>query len=216
MEAIDRPTWNPTRRCTATNRAGSRCLRQPIPGGEVCVMHGGRAPQVQKSARARLLDGADLAIDYLLNLLTPRPPCEVCGRSDADRDPTVVRACQLVLDRSGFHPTLTVEQVAAPRNEYEDLTDDQLTERLEALLKQCYQMRDFNRQQEQPRLGEGVIDAIVIDDGFLVPEDDTTHEAAIDDAAGVLTSEPAPQADDPNPSGIATPEKWTTDDEVAK
>lgn len=90
------------RRCQATNRAGERCGRAPIPGGYVCVVHGGTAPAVKQSARRRLLAGADLAIDYLLNLLTPKPPCETCGRSDADRDPVVVRACQLVLDRSGF------------------------------------------------------------------------------------------------------------------
>jgi hypothetical protein len=166
MEALDRPVWNPARQCTATARSGERCQRQPIPGGKVCALHGGRAPQVQQSARARLLAGADLAIDYLLNLLTPKPPCEHCGRSDAERDPVVVRACQLVLDRSGFHPTLAVEQVA-PRNEYEDFTEDQLIEKLETLLKQCYASRDFKRQQ----LNAGVVDGVV-DEGFEVPEDD--------------------------------------------
>ena len=195
MNSFERPPWNPARRCTAMNRAGLRCLRQPLPGGEVCVMHGGRAPQVQHSARMRLVAGADLAIDYLINLLTPRPPCEHCGRSDADRDPTVVKACQLVLDRSGFHPTLTVEQVAPPAlNGYEDLTDDEVIEKLERMLASARASRD----RQQLRLGEGAVDALVIDEGFLIPEGDDAPPAA-----------PNQQADDPNPDGNGTPEKRT-------
>ncbi len=137
-----------THRCKGTNRSGKRCGRPAIAGGFVCRLHGGSAPQVQKSARVRLLAGADLAIDYLLTLLTPKPPCGVCGRSDADRDPVVVRACQLVLDRSGFHPTLAVENAPAP-NRLADLTNDELVERLETMLGQARALRDDQRQREQ-------------------------------------------------------------------
>lgn len=43
------------RRCTATAKgSGERCKRLPIPGGTVCVMHGGRAPQVQAAAEERV------------------------------------------------------------------------------------------------------------------------------------------------------------------
>lgn len=103
MEALTR------RRCTATNAVGEQCGRAPIPGGSVCAVHGGKAPHVKAAAQARLLAAADYAIDYLVRLLTPRPPCTTCGRSDADRDPVVVRACQLVLDRAGFGPHATLE-----------------------------------------------------------------------------------------------------------
>lgn len=41
-------------RCTATSRSGNRCKRRPIPGGTVCSMHGGKAPQVAAAAEARL------------------------------------------------------------------------------------------------------------------------------------------------------------------
>lgn len=40
--------------CTATNRQGKRCGKAPIPGGRVCRMHGGAAPQVQLAAAERL------------------------------------------------------------------------------------------------------------------------------------------------------------------
>jgi hypothetical protein len=54
MEGL-RPSWNPARQCTAMNRAGDRCRRQPIPGGEVCILHGGGTAQAQSAAKLRLL-----------------------------------------------------------------------------------------------------------------------------------------------------------------
>lgn len=41
-------------RCVATNRRGTRCGKSPIPGGTVCRMHGGAAPQVRAKAQERL------------------------------------------------------------------------------------------------------------------------------------------------------------------
>lgn len=41
-------------RCTATNRQGTRCGKWPIPGGRVCRLHGGGAPQVIQAAEERL------------------------------------------------------------------------------------------------------------------------------------------------------------------
>lgn len=76
-------------RCTATNRQGTRCGRAPIPGGTVCRMHGGAAPQVKEAAMARLLRLQDPAIDRLAQLI---------GQSDF---PTVAyAAARDVLDRT--------------------------------------------------------------------------------------------------------------------
>lgn len=42
-------------RCTATAKGtGERCKRRPIPGGTVCVKHGGGAPAVRAAGQARL------------------------------------------------------------------------------------------------------------------------------------------------------------------
>lgn len=42
-------------RCTATSKqSGQRCKRWPIPGGHVCVMHGGGSPLVKAKAEQRL------------------------------------------------------------------------------------------------------------------------------------------------------------------
>lgn len=181
-------------RCRGTNRAGEPCGRAPIRGGDVCILHGGAAPQVQESARRRLLRGADLAIDYLLNLLEPKPPCEHCGRSDADRDPVVVRACQLVLDRSGFHPTLTVEQVAPPRNTFADLSEDELIEKLEAMLAAAKASRDEHRQS-QALLNAGAVEGVV-DEGFEVPDDAPVPEAGWSIPPERQTIEPAKPLED--------------------
>lgn len=42
-------------RCTAKAKGTqSRCKRRPVPGADVCVMHGGRAPQVRAAAAKRI------------------------------------------------------------------------------------------------------------------------------------------------------------------
>lgn len=58
--------------CTATNRQQQRCKRAPIPGGTVCRMHGGAAPQVKEAAMERLRRLQHPAIDALEWLITQR------------------------------------------------------------------------------------------------------------------------------------------------
>lgn len=79
------------RRCTARSKqSGVRCKRVPIPGGTVCTMHGGAAPQVQKSAKERIAALVHPALDTLQRALT-------------DRDVNAaVRAARDVLDRAGY------------------------------------------------------------------------------------------------------------------
>lgn len=41
--------------CVGTSKqSGKRCKRRPIPGGTVCIIHGGGAPQVMLAAEERL------------------------------------------------------------------------------------------------------------------------------------------------------------------
>lgn len=66
---------NPTDapRCTATAKGTrQRCKRLPIPGGTVCVKHGGGAPQVQEAAMARLLRLQHPAIARLEQLMVQK------------------------------------------------------------------------------------------------------------------------------------------------
>lgn len=51
----DTPDHMDAPQCTATAKGSrQRCKRRPIPGGSVCVKHGGGAPQVQAKAEERL------------------------------------------------------------------------------------------------------------------------------------------------------------------
>lgn len=85
------------RQCTAKSKgSGNRCKRRPIPGGAVCVMHGGKAPQVQMAAAERLKSLQHAAIDALARGL------------DA-KDLTVqTRTGFGILDRTGLGPHSTV------------------------------------------------------------------------------------------------------------
>jgi hypothetical protein len=85
-------------RCSARISDGSRpCQRWAIDGSNVCATHGGRAPQVKKSAKERLAELVEPALKGL-------------NRALRSNDlPTIVRASQIVLDRCGFHPKQTIE-----------------------------------------------------------------------------------------------------------
>jgi hypothetical protein len=81
-------------KCTAkSGRTGLPCKRDAIKGGSVCYIHGGAAPQVKRSAAARLAMLVDPAIGVL-------------DRSMSDKaDPRVaLMAARDVLDRNGFKP----------------------------------------------------------------------------------------------------------------
>ena len=55
--------------CKATNRQGKRCGKSPIPGGVVCRMHGGAAPQVKNAADERLRALEMPALDRMAKLI---------------------------------------------------------------------------------------------------------------------------------------------------
>lgn len=150
MEILEAERWNPARQCTATNRQGERCRRQPIPGGTVCVMHGGRLPQTVAAAKRRLLEAVEPAISRLLTYIDSPPGlCGVCGRSDDTG--AIVRAAQVVLDRAGLHPSLTVEVQPAAVNPLEGLTTDELIHRLEDMLRMA---RDVGEKERTLRAAD--------------------------------------------------------------
>jgi hypothetical protein len=157
---LERKPWNPTRQCNAHNRQGERCRRQPIPGGTVCALHGGKIPAVQRVARERLLAMVEPALDALLRALRTEPACVVCGRSDADRDPVVIRAAQLVLDRTGFAPALTVRHVQA-EDPYADFTLDETIEKLDELRAEAVALRD---EINARGIDAESIDAVIVND----------------------------------------------------
>lgn len=87
MDVLD-PMERP--RCTATNRQGKRCGKEPIKGGTVCRMHGGAAPQVIAAAEERLKALVDPAITRLAELIAQKEFPSVA-----------IAAVKDVLDRNG-------------------------------------------------------------------------------------------------------------------
>lgn len=85
-------------RCTARISDGSRqCERWAINGSTICATHGGRAPQVQRSARERLAALVEPAIGALQKALK------------SGDTPAVIRAALGVLDRCGYGPKQSME-----------------------------------------------------------------------------------------------------------
>jgi hypothetical protein len=184
MEGLERSGWNPARQCTAVaKQTGERCQRQPVPGAEVCVVHGGAAPQVQAVAKRRLLALVEPVLDVFEEVVNAwrRTTCATCGFPTGDVAP-VIRVGQLVLDRSGFHPTLTVEHAPPVVDKFEGLSDDELVAALDEKIATLTTLRNsIARSQEFARhrcgvddvdggpLVEGAVDAV---DGFIVPDDD--------------------------------------------
>lgn len=149
-----------TRQCTATAKTtGERCTRSALIGGFVCGFHGGNAPQVQAARRERLLAMADPAIAALHRALESHgPPCEHCARSDGDRDPNVIRAAQIVLDRCGFSPAMKLE-VTTP-NPFADMTLAEMADQAEAIAREARAAAD---REAQMRLGDGsIVDAVIV------------------------------------------------------
>lgn len=56
----------PNRPCSARSKqTGEPCRVPAIPGGSVCRFHGGKSPQVQAAALARIRQARDLALEKL-------------------------------------------------------------------------------------------------------------------------------------------------------
>ena len=90
MEAPDPMVTLPRAICAAhSKQTGAPCRQRPAAGHPVCRFHGGKAPQVQQKAMARLIALQHLAIDRLTKLI------------DQEQFPTVAYAASRdVLDRT--------------------------------------------------------------------------------------------------------------------
>lgn len=71
LVVVPDPEYIETSRCTATARTGLQCAKYSIPGGTVCHIHGGNAPQVRAAALSRLTEVRDMALDRLLEAMAP-------------------------------------------------------------------------------------------------------------------------------------------------
>ena len=115
-------------RCGATTTSGYPCKRAAYPGGTRCNLHGGASPQAKAVADLMLARARLPAIEALHSIIHDymSDTCETCGRPTGDPS-HVIRTAQLVLDRTGMHPTLAVQATqAGPPDYLRWLTREQL------------------------------------------------------------------------------------------
>lgn len=188
LERLDAPG----RRCRGTNRSGGPCGLAPIAGGYVCWAHGGKAPQTVAAAKQRLLAMVEPVLAAFHEIIENwhGTRCETCGRPTGDPMP-VIRVGQLILDRAGFHPSLSVEiEHSAPLTTFSDMSTLELADFAEAQARELRAMAD----QEATRLLPEAMDAVLLD-AFLVPEDDAetgTDASTPEDGQTVLADSTQP------------------------
>lgn len=88
-------------RCTAKSKTtGKQCRNTPIPGGTVCVSHGGSIPAVKAAAQRKMIALIDPALAVLYRAMV-----------ECDEWPSRIRAALGVLDRAGMGvaSTLTLD-----------------------------------------------------------------------------------------------------------
>jgi hypothetical protein len=157
-----------SRKCTATSAAGTPCGAWAIVGGTVCHYHGGATPGARQAAQNRMLALLSPALERLARILQTSPPCETCGRSDTDLDPSVVKAIQIVLDRTGFAPHIKVDFTQDTTTGYEKwLTDSELTQITEFIANAERRMAAGQPRQDiplAPMVDVRVIDATTNED----------------------------------------------------
>lgn len=112
--------------CGATSRtAGESCKRNCALGFTRCYLHGGASPGAKLAAEKALAFARLPAIEALSQIIEDwqGTACPTCGRPSQEialLNP-VIRACQIVLDRTGFGPRATIE-VAKPEPSEIDVT----------------------------------------------------------------------------------------------
>ena len=150
--------------CGAVGRNGFPCRRHVAPGFTRCALHGGHTPLARQAAAEALARAALPAAEVMFDIIDrwQQTRCPTCGMPSGDPSP-VIRAAQIVLDRTGFGPSATMQVAPAP--EYalpSHLTLAQLADRAEAVARRLRAAADAEGQPE-------VTDAEVLNEGDSHP-----------------------------------------------
>lgn len=128
--------------CTATNRQGERCGKPAITGGAVCRLHGGSAPQVRAKAVDRIKQARDLALDRLVESLSPDAEYPVDPRVLADITDKFTRQIELLEGR------------ATERKESHESTAIEVRHRIEGEIERLAQKREDTSRIIEARVVE--------------------------------------------------------------
>ena len=171
------------RQCTATSKhTGERCKRIPIPGGNVCTIHGGKSPLAIAAANQALLAARVPAAELLFEVIEwwRRTTCETCGLPKGDPSPAI-RAAIAVLDRTGLGPTANLTVETKKPMPWAAWMKAEHLEQMSIWIEDAKgRMRRGEPQAEiiVPRLA--VVDGEVVDEGVLIddgPESQETNPA---------------------------------------
>lgn len=121
-------------------RNGLPCNRERAPGMTRCNLHGGANPAAKIKSEQMLAQARLPACEALFEIIDRwhAEDCLTCGypkAGDIDTTKTIIRACQVILDRTGIGPRSTVETVPQKDGDLDLdlLTDDEMA-RLDFLL----------------------------------------------------------------------------------
>lgn len=153
--------------CSSTAKhTGEQCLRRPIPGGPVCVKHGGGARQVQAKAQ-RTLHTRKIKADASKALaregvVAIGDPLDELGKlaSSAQALMHTLGAHVNALDEIDHFDTRNVNQVRAVVELYER-SMDRTHRLLDSLVKHGYTEREVRLAENQALLVGGVIRRVI-------------------------------------------------------
>lgn len=102
---------DPARLCTATKRDGSPCPNYKIQGGNVCMAHGGKAPQVKAKAQRTLQETRQQIHDELIPDAIKQLKRIINDKASTNSD--ITNAAKLLMQASGVsvHNNITAVQV---------------------------------------------------------------------------------------------------------
>lgn len=84
--------------CSASNRAGERCMRSATFGMNVCYLHGGKAPQTLATQARRFKEAAGDAMNNLVDIA-----------NNSKDEGVKLRANIAILDRTGHGPSASLK-----------------------------------------------------------------------------------------------------------
>jgi hypothetical protein len=110
------------------NNSGAPCQRRCSPGFTRCNLHGGALPSAKIKAEQALAQARIPSCEALFHIVNQflEQPCPTCGypTGDTDIQRTVIRAAQVILDRTGMGPHSTIELTKQSDGELDLATPD--------------------------------------------------------------------------------------------
>lgn len=158
-------------KCGAPSRlTGFPCSRNVAPGFSTCFLHGAAVPSHKIAAERALVAARLPAIAALASIIHDwgAESCATCGRPNYENAHPVIRAAQIILDRTGMGPRATIEVVRPEGSELDvDAMTDFERERLADLLGQLSALKASVKARLAATPGDEEPQGFTLPAGFL-------------------------------------------------